>query len=171
MKKILGLCLSMLLCFSFMVGVSAATPNENVLSAIKNAGVPAEYYNQAESYLRGVTLTEAQANVIVSNVDEAVAILKGAGVTSIEQVDANLFNKIKGNIEAAAKVLGLNVVVDYANKTVSLVDSTGKVIFETSQTIKNTGDDYTGTIAVASLMIILLAGAALVANKKGLFVR
>lgn len=71
MKKITTLVLSLVLVLAMSITAFAATPNDDVKAALKEAGVTGEYYDQAVNVLANNELTAEQAEAVVYQVKEA----------------------------------------------------------------------------------------------------
>ncbi|MEG1475664.1 MAG: LPXTG cell wall anchor domain-containing protein [Longicatena sp.] len=184
MKKILSLITSLSLCVALTLTVSAAGLNANeqkILNELK-AGVNVDgkmvnlgagYINQAETYLTSgdVDITDAQAETVISQVQAAKAIVVENKITNLNTMPKKFQDQIIGNIQTAAAVLGLTVSVNYADKEIVIKDKTGKIIASASKAVKNTGDNFTSTLALSGAIALLLAGAGIVAARKGLFVK
>ncbi|MGV8907052.1 MAG: hypothetical protein ACOH15_10660 [Acetobacterium sp.] len=89
--------------------VFAATPNEQIISAISGSGIPgaASYAGVADSFLRdtGKVLTQAQADQMMGNINNASAIYTAAG----DNVTLDVAQKIQAQFEAAMSVAGFTI--------------------------------------------------------------
>lgn len=184
MKKILSLVTTLALCAAFTITASAAGLNANeqkILDELK-AGVnvdgkmvnlDAGYINQAETYLASadVDITDAQAGTVISQVQAAKAVVVENKITNLNTMPKKFQDQIIGNIQTAATTLGLTVSVNSASKEIVIKDKTGKIIASASKAVKNTGDNFTSTLALSGAIALLLAGAGIVAARKGLFVK
>lgn len=184
MKKALRLIACLMMCVACMsVTVGAASginPSEQKILDVLRAGVTVEgkvvsldvsYINSAENYMNsdGVDITASQADVVVSQVSAAKQVIIDNKITDLKTIDKKFQDQIIGYAQSAASELGLVLVVDYSSKTIIVKDSSGKVIFTASKVIKNTGDDYTRTLALSGAIALLIAGAGVIAVRKGLF--
>lgn len=140
---------------------------KDIIAALQDAGVPAEYVTQAENYLAkdDVVVTAEQATAIKSEIAAAKATANGA-LTLDALTDAQK-EAISANVSAAAAELGLKVSYDSAASTIKVVDTaTGsEVINVSANPIKDTGADMTMAIAVVTVLGAALAVCA-VASKK-----
>lgn len=145
------------------VAVSAATESD-IITALKSAGVPASYVATAESYVAksDVTLTAAQSDAIIADINGAVAV--AAGETSYSKLTVDQKTKIAAYITDAAKILGMTTSLSTAG--LSIIDSTGKVLItvNTEDAVKQTGFDY--TIVIVGLALIGTAGVSAVVIRK-----
>ena len=100
MKKITTLVLSLVLVLAMSITAFAATPNDKVKDALKEAGVTGEYYDQAVKFLANNELTAEQAEKVVAQVKTAK---ENAGdAKSVADLTADQISKIKDNIAVAA---------------------------------------------------------------------
>ncbi|MEG0660811.1 MAG: hypothetical protein RR443_09575 [Anaerorhabdus sp.] len=185
MKKIISFIATVVLCATFSITANAAsgiTPEEQQILDLLKAGVVVEgktvtldssYLVQAENYLAqdGVSVTAAQKGEIVTQIEAAKKVVVDNKVTNLKTIDKKIQDQILVNAQAAGKVIGVTISADYASKVITVKDPNGKVILTASKTIKNTGDDYTSTLALSAAIALLLTGAGIFAVRKGLFVR
>lgn len=185
MKKILCFVTSMALCGLFAVNVSAADGINSEEQAIidtlkagvsvegKTVTVPGEYVNAAEKYFatEGVEITADQAKVVNAQIDAAKAIIVENKVTDLTTIDKTVQDKILVNAKTAAAELGLTIEADYSAKTIVVKDKNGKVLVTAEKVIKNSGDDFTSVLVMSGLIAMVLAGAGVVASKKGYFAK
>lgn len=185
MKKALSFVACLVLCAAFTVQANAASginaEEQKVLNILK-AGVSvngktvsldASYINTAENYMNsdGIDITAEQASVVINQVDAAKKVIIDNNITDLKTMPKKFQDQIIGYAQSAAKELGLTLVADYSSKTIVVKDASGKVLFTASKVIKNTGDDYTMTLAISGAIALLIACAGIVAAKKGLFVK
>ena len=131
--------------------------------------VPAEYVNQAENYLATVDVTADQAKEIMSCIDEVKAVVKADGATSLSAIKTATKNKVMEVAKKAAAVLDLKLTFS-SDKTVTITNSAGEVVFKGDNVVKATGAEADMTnaavISIAVLATIALCGAG--AYKLGL---
>lgn len=175
----------MALSATFMIPAAAASginaEEQKVLDILK-AGVSvngktvsldASYINSAENYFNtdGVEVTADQASVVLTQIEAAKQVIIDNNITDLKTINKKFQDQIIGYAQSAAKELGLTLSADYSSKTIVVKDSNGKTLFTASKVIKNTGDDFTMTLAVSGAIALLIACAGVVAAKKGLFSR
>ena len=73
MKKITTLVLSLVLVLAMSITAFAATNNE-VLDALKKAGVSGDYLTQAEAFLADNKLTDAELTAVKNHIDTAASV-------------------------------------------------------------------------------------------------
>ena len=135
------------------------TEEKDIIAALKDAGVPAEYVTQAENYLAkdDVTVTAAQATTIKTEIAEAKATANGT--LDINKLTAAQKEAIVADVQAAAAAVDLKVSYDSTASTIKVADKTGATVVSVSDSaVKDTGADMSTTVAVVSVL-----GAALVA--------
>ncbi len=182
MKKIAACIASMVLAASLSLTAFAASgidANEQAILDKLNTpitvgnqmmSVPAEYYNQAENYLKqdGVSVTDAQKTQVLAKIDEATEILQENGTTDLLSLPKNVRSQLVTIAQDAAKALDLNLTYDNVNKTITVVDKEGNVVAKVEDVVKTTGADTTAAVMTAVTLVALLAGCAVVARKSKL---
>jgi len=104
--KIFGILVALMI-FASGSAVLAATPNEQVVSAIGNSGLSGTYSGITESFLRdtGKVLTQTQADAIIGNINSAATTYNAiSGTPSEAQSWA-----IESQFEAACTTAGFTV--------------------------------------------------------------
>lgn len=186
MKKLLKVVASIAACAAFTVTTTQAAGGidaneQKVLDTLK-AGVvvngktvnlDASYITSAENYFMtdGVEMSDAQATNVMTQIEAAKKVIVDNKITDLATMPKNFQDQIIGYADAAAKEMGLTLVADYSSKTITIKDKDGKVLMTAAKVIKNTGDDFTSTLALSGAIAILLAGAGIVAAKKGLLAK
>ena len=163
MKKVLTMFLMIIVMVTGLVSIVAAATVNDIVTALNGASVPEVYVLQAKSYLDSRTVSSAQADQVIVHINNAKAI--AAGETKASKLTATQKSGILQEIIAAAAVLNLQAT--YANHTLTVKDSSNKIVFTVSsaEVIKQTGHDY--SIALFGLGFLLLAaGAGFVLYKK-----
>lgn len=163
---------SLVLACSIVVGTSvtamAATPNEDVIAALKAAKVPATYLIQAENYLKTATLTADQATAVKAQVTAVSNILTTAGVTDVTKLSTADKNKVIADITAAGTAVNLTVnATKQSDGKYAIIakDTTGNTVVNfTAAEVKQTGVNTT-VIYAGALMIILAAGSVFVLRR------
>lgn len=173
-KKIIAASVSAVMMFAMTVSAFAAgTVDANaqaILDELNAKKVPAEYVSQAKNYFEkdGVSVTADQAQVIITNIDEAAAIAKAAGLKTKDDLlkaSTATIESIVAKAQAAAAVLNLKVTYDAKTGIVTIIDSSSKVIFTTNVGTKKTGADSMSTVAVISFLGLAVATLAVVTKK------
>lgn len=186
MKKFLCLVASFALCATFAVtttyAASSVNADEQKILDVLTAGVTVDGktvnleagdINAARNYFTtdGVDVTAAQATTVLAQIDAAKKVIVDNKITNLSTMDKKFQDQIIGYAQVAAKELGLTIVADYTSKTIVVKDAKGSVIFSKEKAVKNTGDNFTSTLALSGAIALLLAGAGIVAVRKGLFAR
>ena len=81
-KKLSTLVLSLCMVFGAS-SMALAAPNDDVISALKANHVPNDYIIQAENYLKNHTLTDAQADAVIDQIEKANGIMEAAGTKNV----------------------------------------------------------------------------------------
>jgi len=169
-KKLSTLILTVALVVGTSVTVFAA-PNDDVISALTNANLPATYIIQAENYLKTNTLTAAQSSAVVAKISDATAIMNAAGVKDISTLSATDKASVLADVTSAGNAIGLTInVVKQANGqfAITATDANGNIVVNfSSNEVKQTGLDNT-LLYAGILMIILAAGSVFVLRKNSL---
>lgn len=182
-KKIFGLVVAAVLCLSTSITAFAAglTNDEQAILDKLKAGVkvdgkvvevPASYLNQAENALMKTNVTAAQADAVMSKIDQAQAIIKKDGITSVAELKkSDDAKEILGLAQSAAKEVGYTVAYNAAKGVITVSDKSGNNVLTSKNVINQTGFDLSTTLLAGGLMITLLAACALIARRKKLFVK
>lgn len=183
MKKFLCFMTSLAMCGMFALNTHAAegitADEQKVLDAL-NAGVvvegttvnvPAEYINQAETFLKTNDVAADQVSSILSEIENVKSVMVENKITSISDIKGNIATEIFAHAQKAAEVVGVTLKLNTDN-TVSVYDKEGKLIFTADKgVIKDTGDNYTIMYVMTGAIALILAGAGVVAGKKGYFAK
>lgn len=162
MKKITTLVLSLVLVLAMSITAFAATPNDDVKAALKEAGVTGEYYDQAVKFLANNELTAEQATAVKMKSRQLRQLLVMA--KSVADLSADQISKIKANIETAAAKVGAKV--SFANKTISVTDAKGTQYTVSSNPVKATGATTTATVAGIAVLAMGLVACGVAVSKK-----
>lgn len=157
MKKFLSILAAVLFFFGASTPVSAASESD-IINTLNAEGVPAVYVTQAENYLRANEVTEAEADQIISHIENAAAIANG--VTDPSQLTRDQLQAILAEVTAAAAVIDLNVTV--ADGVVTFYDADGNIVAQFSLSgneVKQTGSSYIYLVSG----LVLVAASAVVA--------
>lgn len=167
MKKILSVLAIAFFFFGASTSVSAASEND-IVTALNNAGVPAVYVTQAENYLRTTDVSEAEADQIIMNINNAAAIANG--VTDPSQLTQAQRNAIIAEVTSAASVLGLTLNVE--DGVVTFFNADGSVVAQFSMNgneVKQTGSSYTYLVS-GLVLLVAAAGSVVLLKRKSLAV-
>lgn len=186
MRKFMKAAASLAACAAFTVTSAQAAGGidaneQKVLDTLK-AGVvvdgktvtlDASYLTSAENYFMsdGVEMSDAQVTSVMTQIEAAKKVITENKITDLATMPKKFQDQIIGYADAAAKEMGLTLVTDYSSKTITIKNKDGKVLMTAAKVIKNTGDDYTSTLAISGAIALLLAGAGIEAAKKGLLAK
>lgn len=164
MKKILSVLAIALVFMGISAPVSAASEND-IITALNDAGVPAVYVTQAENYLKANDVSAAEADQILEHIKNAAAI--AVGVTDLSQLTKAQLQAILSEATAAAAVLGLTLTV--ADGVVTFNDATNKVVAQFSLSgneVKQTGSSYIYLVSGLALLAASVGSAFLLKRKQ-----
>lgn len=142
--------------FSSGSAVFAASPNDQVISAINGAGIPgtASYAGLADSFLRdtGKVLTQTEADQISVNISNATAIYNKAGGVMNLAVSQDIYKQFEAATEAAGFTLSdLSRTADGVYTFTVYDPASGKSV--TVQGNVTTGVTNTGTATSGFTMV------------------
>lgn len=160
-KTVIILVIALVLVMSFSISASAATVND-MLQALRDAGVPEVYVLQTESYLADKTLSSATIDAVLVHINNAKTI--AAGETKLSMLDSSQKNDIMIEINAATALMGMTV--QYVDQTLTVKDSTGNIvgILSLEDAIKQTGYDY--SLLLYGFVLLALTGSTAIITKK-----
>ncbi len=180
MKKIISIVLACVLLASMMVltvvPVSAATPKEDIIAAIK-ASVSAEYFEKylptIENVLQQVEVTAEQAEKVIANIDtvkETIKEDKGDSLSEYTEVERKV---VLEEFDKACETLGLKYEVKPAEKPTHEgdVDITVKVEDKIIASVdgdavkKTNAPDSAVNYGLVALAGVLAAAAVVVATR------
>lgn len=186
MKKLLCFVTSVAMCGMFAVSTFAANgvtaDEQKVLDNLKKGAVvdgvtvtvPTEYIGQAEAFLATNDVTAEQVEAILVEIEAVRTIVTDNGIKSIEELKKSSHaSKVFGHAQKAASIVGVTLKVN-ADGSVTGVDKNGKEVFNsksTNEVIKDTGDNYSIMFVMTGAIAVVLAGAGVVAGKKGYFAK
>ena len=163
MKKLFNLVVCAMVAFVCIAPVSAAS-KDDVLTAIKGAGLPTEYVEVAEDYLANNEISEEAADIIVANIDKAKELVGDTAFADLDSLPGNVKSQLVSLVTEAASAAGLKA--SFTGGTFTIANANGKVLLtvnadgslntSASSPIKNTGLESNISYAV-------VGGAALVA--------
>jgi LPXTG-motif cell wall-anchored protein len=164
MKKILSVLAIALLFLGFSTSASAASEND-IITALNNAGVPAVYVTQAENYLKANDVTAAEADQIIASIKRAAVI--AAGVTDPSKLTQEQLQAILSEVTAAATVLG--ITLNLADGVVTFADADNKIVAQFSLSgneVKQTGSSYTYLVSGLALLVASVGSVFFIKRKQ-----
>lgn len=120
--------------------------------------------NAAKNYLSSHELTGTQISTVLNQIESAKAYLQNNNITDLDSLKTEHGQKILQYVQTAASALNLNVSIN-SDGTVSLKDENGKTVYSSAGVIKKTGYDFSQTIAVSSILVLVLFGSAIYSAK------
>lgn len=163
MKKILSVLAIALFFFGASTSVSAASEND-IITALNDAGVPAVYVTQAENYLKANDVTEAEADQIIEHIKNAAAIANG--VTDVSKLSREQLQAILSEATSAAAILGLTLTVE--DGVVTFYDAANSIVAQFSLSgneVKQTGSSYIYLVSGLGLLVASAGSAVLLKRK------
>lgn len=126
MKKLI---VSFLVAVFFFLGSAtnayAATEND-IITSLEAAQVPAHYVQQAQNYLRANDVSAQQADEIVGFINNAKKIVVSTGAVNVGDLSNAEAQAIFDEIMAAASVIGMTVTM--GSNEVTLFDANGNIV-------------------------------------------
>ena len=186
MKKIIAMLLALvLLLVPMSLNVSATAINadeQRILDCLSQKitfndatfKIPTNYVKQAENYLKTIDATKQQADNAIAYIEAAAEIVKDSHITSTADLKVLAYADKKAILEngqKAAEALGATLV--YEGDHVVVTNAEGVIVFDDNPIIKVTGAgvDFTGIAVSATVVVLVLAAAFVVARKKGLITK
>ena len=175
MKKVVSFLVLFLAVAMIATSVFAANATEladEVYAKAKAYGVTEADRVQMERYFKDHEVTDAEAETFLAKVDEAVKVMKDAGVTNVAKLNADQKAALKSAVTSAAAVVDVKLAVSNDGE-VTFTDESGKTIADIKintetgkrETIRYTGNNMNIVLVVSSVVAIaLVAGVA--ARKK-----
>lgn len=169
MKKTLaGILLCIMLVTLLATTVSAVSTDEMIEKVYEMGapyGVTSADKVKMERFFADNPVTEAEADQLVAKAEEAVEIMKTAGVTDVKQLSTEQKNELKSIANEAASIVGVSLVFKAGNveiyKDGQLIDT----ITSNNGTLAYTGNTMNIVLVVSSVAIIALV-LAVVARKR-----
>ena len=143
--------------------VSSAELAQKLYEKGKSYGVTTADKVRVERFLSEILVTDAEANELLNYADEAVNLMKEAGVTDVKQLSVEKKNEMKNIATKAANIVNATLV--FSDKEVKIYKDGKLVDTITSIDGKLTYTGNTTAIVVASATVIALV-AVVVAKKK-----
>lgn len=167
-KKLLSV---VTLTLALILGTSVmafAAPNDDVITALKNANVPESYIIQAENYLKNNTLTAAQASAVEAQITKAADIMKASGTKDASKLSQANQDAILQAAKDAGSAIGLTMTITKKSDGkvyITAKDAAGKVVANfTSNDVKQTG--VNNSIIYAGIFLVAAAVFSTVFIKK-----
>ena len=91
--------------------------------------LPISYINQAENYFNTVELTDAQANEIVSKIEETKTFLTNTGAVNYAALTDAQEEEFISRCKEIAAVADLSISYEKSTQTVTVIDTDGKTVF------------------------------------------
>lgn len=183
MKKFLCLVSSLAMCAMFAVSANAAegitADEQKIIDNLKSGvvvegttvNVPDTYLNAVEKELAVMDVTAEEATAITAEIEAVKTLMKDNKITSIAEIKGDVASSIFAHAQKAAAVKGYTLKINTSG-TVDVINAEGKTVFTADKgAIKDTGDDYTSMFAMTGAFALILAGAGVVASKKGYFAK
>jgi len=174
MKKLLTMAMATVMAFAFSTMAMAAglsAEEQKLLDKVK-AGydlgnstltVSAEYINQFQAYLEKNEVSADNLNKIESYINDSVAIVKAAGVSSIDKLTAADKEKIISNMDKAADVENLDFNIS-SDGDIVIKDANGTTVFEADAAATITKDATSGSSASGNKGVVKKTGFGLEAT-------
>lgn len=184
-KKLVTMVLAATLVIGTAVTAFGATV-DNVTAALTNAGASSTQIAAAKDYLTKNSFDATKLDTVVTNINEASATLKAAGITDLTNISttkltANVKAKVLANAEAAAAAVGATVNVTKSGDKVEIAvvgkdgstvvsanftKTTGTTTVTTpATTLQHTATNY-ASLLVAGFVLVLAAAASFIVLKK-----
>ena len=170
-NKLSGLVLAAAIVVGTTSTAFAATNNE-VLEALKNAGVSSTQLATAENYLKSNQIDAAALDTVKTKIDAVTTLANSKGITDVTKLSAEDKATVVSNIQAAATAIGLNATVSTVDGkgVISLTDTNGKVVASFGSNVNGSAMKTTGTnngnLIVFGSAMVALAVAGLAFRKK-----
>ena len=94
--------------------------------------LPTNYINQAENYFNTIEITDAQANEIISKIEETKTFLTNTGAVNYDSLTDAQIDEFIAKCNDIVSVINLKLFYDKATRTVTIVDADGKTVFSAS---------------------------------------
>lgn len=136
--------------------------------------IPVNYVKQAENYFKTIDATKEQADKAISYIEAAAKIVKESDIKTTADLKVLPYPDKKAVLEngqKAAAAVGATLV--YVGDHVVITNAEGVTVFDDNPIIKVTGPevDFTSVAVSATVVLLVLAAAFVVARKKGLITK
>lgn len=184
MKRIIAILLSLMLIMIPMSITASATAinadEQRIIDCLSQKAeingkkfiVPKNYVTQAENFLKTIDATKAQADEIISCVEDAIDILKESDLKKTSDLKVLPYED-KAEILALGKkaAQAVDCVLIYDGKNVVVTNAAGDTVFNDAPIVKTTGAefDYTSVVVTVAALTLIVAAAFVVSKKSGLF--
>ena len=153
-------------CATFANAATTATLADELYSKGSKYGMTSADKVKIERYLSENTVTDEQANQIMSKADEAVAVMENAGVTNYNKLTQDKKSELKTIAKETADIVGAKLV--FKSGSVEIYDANGKLIETVAQNngkLAYTGNNSVNVVLTVSV-IAMIALAITVGGKK-----
>ena len=184
MKKILTISILFVmmvaLCTTMVSAVTSAELPDQLFALASKYGATAADKIKIERFLADNTVTDAQAEQIMTKANEAVKIMEEAGVTDVRKLSTEKKNQLKTIANEAASIVGLTLTFEKEQvkvykdgkllETITASSTTSAAGSSTNGTTQGAKLVYTGSnsykvLAIGSVVVVALATIA-IARKK-----
>lgn len=144
---------------------------QNVIAAAQTAAgshLSPNHTIQANNYMKSVDIPDADAAIIVKDINEIVALVKSAGVNTANVTSLDDLLKLLP-ADIAEKVAALAAEIDSLTPGFTLEQLLAEEWLtdaDKGNVLANTGADYTSSLIALSGLLVIAAGAALVMRQK-----
>lgn len=161
----------MILAVSMLLGTSItvfATPNDDVIAALKAAKVPTTYITQAENYLKTRTLTASEASAVTTQITTAKNVMNTAGVTDVTKLSDAQRQQVISAVTSAGSAVGLDIDVSKESTgqySIVAKDENGTIVANfTTSAVKQTGINDV-TLIVGAFLLVLSVSSVFVLKR------
>lgn len=127
-KKLMVCSVAIVATLALSVTAFAASPKDDVVNALKSAGVPTHYVTQASNYLATINLTAAQASEITAQITAAKNAAGSA--TSFSDLTAAQKETIANDMAKAGDAINVKVNYNTSTGAIDVLDSNGNSILD-----------------------------------------
>lgn len=170
MKKTLAVAVLFVMLVALLVtGVNAVSTSELVERLYEMGqpyGITSADKVKLERFLSENPVSEADADAILAKAEQAVAIMKEAGVTDVKQLTTEQKNQIKSLANEAASILGVTLVFKAGNVEVYKDGTLVETLSYSNDKLAYTGNTVNMVLVVSSVAVIALVATYVVARKR-----
>lgn len=170
MKKILTVTIIFVILVMMAVTVNAATSSDLANTLYKKGskyGVTESDKVRIERYIADSNITDAEANEIIAKVDEAVAIMEEAGVTSYNDLTDKQKSELKSIANEVASVAGLTLKFGTNKVEIYKGNKLVETATKTNGKLQYTGNNST-VLVVTSISLAIIALVAVAKKRSSL---